>query len=138
MVAFISVIETITERSTSMLKKFKYFVPVLLIAAMVLALATTAQAKKGGQVIGVVNVNSATSEELTMVPGIGPAKATAIIQVREHEKFSSVQDLTKVKGIGEKLLAKIQAYVTVDDPTTAKLIKDNSLNLDTATEGEQG
>lgn len=121
-----------------MLKKGKVIITAVALLAIVFSFAGMAQAKRGSQLVGVVNVNSATAEELAMVPGIGPSKAQSIISFRETEKFSSVEDLTKVKGIGDKMLAKIQAYVTVDGPTTAKVIKNNTLSLDTSAEGEQG
>jgi len=122
-----------------MFKKVKLIVPLLALCAIVMGLNTgTAEAKKGSQVVGVVNVNSATAEELQMIPGIGASKATAIVSFRETQKFDTTDDLVKVKGIGDKLLAKIQAFVTVEGPTTAKLIKDTSLDFDTPTVGEQG
>lgn len=59
-------------------------------------------------------LNQATSGELEKVPGIGPAKATAIIQYREENgKFTSVEELTNVPGIGAKTLENIQDYFIV-------------------------
>ena len=55
-----------------------------------------------------VNINTADQKEIEMLPGIGPAKAAAIVTYRTtHGNFSSAQELTKVKGIGKKLLMKI-------------------------------
>jgi competence protein ComEA len=52
---------------------------------------------------GPVNVNSASAEELSQLGNIGPAKAAAIVAYREENgPFRSVQDLTKVTGIGER------------------------------------
>jgi competence protein ComEA len=63
-----------------------------------------------------LEVNTATVEELTALPGIGLMKARAIVEWREqHGRFSSVDELTSVKGIGEKTLASIRAYVYVMD-----------------------
>ena len=62
-----------------------------------------------------VNLNTATAKELTSLPGIGQAKAEAIVKYREaNGPFKSVEDLTKVKGIGPKMLDKIKSEVTVD------------------------
>ena len=58
-----------------------------------------------------ININSASLEQLESLPGIGPAKAKAILSARP---FSSVEDLTRVKGIKEKILAKIKPYITVN------------------------
>ena len=52
-----------------------------------------------------VNVNTATAEELTRLSNVGPSKAAAIVSYREeHGPFRSVQDLTKVTGIGERIV----------------------------------
>ncbi len=62
-----------------------------------------------------VHVNTAGEEELQNLPGIGPAKAKAIIQYREENgPFRSVDDLKKVSGIGDKSLEKIRPAATVD------------------------
>ncbi len=58
-----------------------------------------------------VSVNKASKEELMTVPGIGPKTAEAIIAYRKSKPFDSVDDLTKVKGIGEKSLAKMKQYL---------------------------
>lgn len=61
-----------------------------------------------------ININTATQEELELLPGIGPKKAAAIIQYREEiGGYACVEELLEVSGIGEKTLAKILEYVTV-------------------------
>jgi len=63
---------------------------------------------------GLLNLNTATVEQLDALKGIGPSKARAIVEYREqHGPFRSVDDLLNVKGIGEKLLAGIRNDVTV-------------------------
>jgi competence protein ComEA len=50
-----------------------------------------------------VNVNTATAMELTKLVNIGPAKAEAIVAYREaHGPFRSLQELTRVTGVGER------------------------------------
>ena len=62
-----------------------------------------------------VNINTATIAELEALPGIGPAKAEAIVKYREaNGNFKSLEDLTQVKGIGEKILAKISEEIEVE------------------------
>lgn len=62
-----------------------------------------------------LNLNTATVDDLTRLPGVGKKKAEAIIAYRESVgKFLEVAQLTEVKGIGEKMLAKIAEQVTVD------------------------
>jgi competence protein ComEA len=61
---------------------------------------------------GVVNLNTATKEELDTLPGVGPATADKIIRYRlDHGGFGSVEELLSVKGIGPKKLAEIRKHV---------------------------
>lgn len=61
-----------------------------------------------------VNINTATYEELLTINGIGSAKAEAIIKYREENgKFNSIEDIKNVSGIGDSLFEKIKAYITV-------------------------
>ncbi|WP_102345527.1 helix-hairpin-helix domain-containing protein [Bacillus sp. Marseille-P3661] len=63
---------------------------------------------------GKININSATSDQLQQLPGIGPAKATSIINYREeHGPFKNSNDLLNISGIGEKSLEKILDLITV-------------------------
>ena len=60
-----------------------------------------------------ININTATEAELEFLPGIGPALAGRITAYRqEHGAFSSPEDLMKVSGIGEKILAELLPYIT--------------------------
>jgi competence protein ComEA len=62
-----------------------------------------------------VDINTASADELARLPGIGPAKAQAIVEHRAHETFARVDDLRKVKGIGEKLFEQVREHLTVGD-----------------------
>ena len=62
----------------------------------------------------VVNVNTATSEELQTIRGIGPAIAGRVLEYRkEHGRFEKVEDLAKVHGIGEAKLQRIKTQVSI-------------------------
>ncbi len=64
---------------------------------------------------GLINVNTATVEELQQLPGIGPSRAIAIVEHRErHGHFRSVDSLTDVSGIGPAILSRIRDRVTVE------------------------
>jgi len=63
-----------------------------------------------------IDLNSATPEQIMKLPGIGPKKASAIIEARKVKPFRSVQDLKRVKGIGKKTIMKIAPLVTVKPP----------------------
>jgi competence protein ComEA len=62
-----------------------------------------------------VNINSASLDELMVLPGIGPATARRILEKRAYSGgFTSVEQLTEVKWIGKVKLDKIRELVTVD------------------------
>lgn len=61
-----------------------------------------------------VNINQASKDELETLPGIGPAKAQAILDFREENgSFKEVEDLLQVNGIGEKTLENLIEYIDV-------------------------
>jgi competence protein ComEA len=62
-----------------------------------------------------VNINTATVEQLTTLPGIGPKLAARVVEYRQKTPFRSTQELMNVKGIGEKNFAKIEAWLTVGE-----------------------
>jgi competence protein ComEA len=66
---------------------------------------------------GQVNINSASADELARLPGVGPAKAKAIVEYRSGEPFRKPEDLRKVKGIGDKLFERLRDQITVGEPT---------------------
>ena len=64
---------------------------------------------------GKININTANSEELQSLKGIGPSTASSIIAYREeYGGFSSIEEIMNVKRIGEKTFAKIKDRISVD------------------------
>jgi competence ComEA-like helix-hairpin-helix protein len=66
-----------------------------------------------------ININSADSSQLQLVPGIGPSTAEKILQMcKSYGAFKSVNDLMAIRGIGPKRLEKMRKYLTVGKPAT--------------------
>ena len=64
--------------------------------------------------IAAVNINTASKDELDVLPGIGPVKAQAIVDYRKaNGPFKSVEDLKKVNGIGDATFDKLKGDITV-------------------------
>jgi competence protein ComEA len=62
-----------------------------------------------------LNINKATETELQTLPGIGPSKASAIMEFREtNGGFKNIEDLKKISGIGEKTFEKLAPLISVD------------------------
>jgi competence protein ComEA len=62
-----------------------------------------------------ININSASVKELQTLPQIGAVVAQRIVDYRkEHGKFSKIEEIMKVKGIGEKMFLKIKPLISVD------------------------
>ena len=62
-----------------------------------------------------ININKATVSELSKIKGIGTKKAQAIIDYRtENGMFTDLKQITKVKGIGNKMLAKVQPFILLE------------------------
>ena len=65
-------------------------------------------------VLAAVNINTASVQELQTLPNIGPAKAQAIVEYRtQHGGFKSIEEIQKVKGIGEATFEKMKADISV-------------------------
>jgi len=63
-----------------------------------------------------VNPNTASAQELTVLPGIGDVLAARIVTYREeHGPFQTLDTLKQVSGIGDKLLQKIQGLIELED-----------------------
>ncbi len=79
----------------------------------IVALALTLAAPAALRAESRVNINEATAQELTSLPGVGPARARAIIERREEAPFDSADELTDVPGIGEAMVEKLRDHVAV-------------------------
>jgi len=65
---------------------------------------------------GKVNINSASAQQLTALPGVGEKLAERIVEYRQKAGgFKSVQELMNVKGVGEKSSSNLQPYLTAGE-----------------------
>jgi comEA protein len=63
-----------------------------------------------------ININTASAKELQELPRIGPSVAQRIIEFRkEHGKFKRIEEIMKVRGIGEKTFERIKNLITVGE-----------------------
>ena len=90
---------------------------------ILLALAGTALAASK-QLTGVININTATVEQLKQLNGIGDVKAQRIVQYRkERGAFKTPAAIRYVNGIGDKLYLQNRPYLTVTGQTTLRLAR---------------
>ena len=107
--------------STNSLKKgfimqHRRFLTLILVAFAVTAVAWTVESS---QPSGVVNINTASSEELELLPRVGPALAGRIIEFREaNGPFQTVDEILAVKGIGESSFEKLEPFIVTSGATT--------------------
>ena len=61
-----------------------------------------------------VDLNMASEQQLEQLPGIGPKKAGAIVELRKKRPFSRLTQLMEIRGIGKKTLERLKPYLRVD------------------------
>jgi competence protein ComEA len=73
---------------------------------------------------GVVNLNDASAEQLERLPGIGPSRARAILELRARlKRFTRIEDVLRVKGIGRATFRKLRPLLTLAGPTTLSQLR---------------
>jgi competence protein ComEA len=91
----------------------------LVVTVLALTSLLAVAAAEPGNGPGVVNVNTASAEQLQLLPRIGPALAERIIAFREtNGPFKTADEMVAVKGIGERSLETLRPYLTVSGETT--------------------
>jgi competence protein ComEA len=95
------------------------------VAVLLLALAA-GRAHAGKAVTGIVNLNTAPAEVLSLLPGVGPSKAAAILSYRKRRPFRTVDELVRIKGIGRKMVRRLRHNLAIAGPTTAAAAPTNA------------
>jgi competence protein ComEA len=111
---------TTNKEKKIMRKSLLIILSVILIATISnAAMATDAQPVPAATATGVVNINTADTTQLALLPRVGEKAAQRIADYRkEHGNFKKTSDLMQVKGFGEKSFERLAAYLTVDGKTT--------------------
>ncbi|MBI5548154.1 MAG: helix-hairpin-helix domain-containing protein [Deltaproteobacteria bacterium] len=108
---------------------FRKLMKVAVVAAVV-AVSGSALAAGGKkpnmtprEVSGVVNINTASTRELEMLPGVGKHTASLIVAHREKTPFKAPNEILKVKGVGNGIYRKIKQHLTISGATTLSASK---------------
>jgi len=64
----------------------------------------------------VLDPNRSPADSLELLPGIGKVLADRIVEYRQHQKFASEIEITRVKGIGPKMYERLRPYLKVHKP----------------------
>jgi len=91
----------------------------IILAAVLQWAVPAVPARAGKGVDGVVNLNTAPAELLSLLPGVGPAKAGAIVIYRKRRAFRTIDELVRIKGIGRKMVRRLRPHLAVAGPRTA-------------------
>ncbi len=96
----------------------KFLVSAILAVGLLMGggpvVAAQEQASAHAASADLINLNTASAEDLQDLPGIGAVKAERIVAQRTAKPFATVDELTAVEGIGQATLEKIRHRITVD------------------------
>jgi comEA protein len=99
--------------------KFKAAAALVAVFILLAGFASAFAQSKGGA--EKININTASAAELEKIPQIGPKIAQRIIDYRkENGGFKRIEDIMKVKGIGEKIFGRIKDLITVGSEAASK------------------
>lgn len=93
-------------------KKIKFILTIFFIMVFISQVVMVIKIRAAG----LVNINTASLEELDSLPGIGPSKAQAVIDYRtEHGQFETLEDLMNVSGIGQITFDGLKDFITLNE-----------------------
>ncbi|MBN2573666.1 MAG: helix-hairpin-helix domain-containing protein [Deltaproteobacteria bacterium] len=93
----------------------------MLLLGMLALFSQEARAERA-RLEGVVNLNTASPEELGLIPGLGPARVRNILAYRKAHPFRTVDELARIKGIGRKTVRQWRMHLAVVGPSTAQRV----------------
>jgi competence protein ComEA len=102
--------EQVTSQSSA--RSLRWIAVVALAAALASPAAMTRASAEAEQRI---DINRASVEELMSLPGVGPAKAQAIVEHRKTAPFKKTEELLEVRGIGDSIYADLRDRITVSE-----------------------
>lgn len=88
--------------------------------AATLTISSPAHALLAPVLEGQINLNTATQEQLELLPGIGPAMAKKIVDYRASKPFAEPAQVVRIKGIGRKTFEKLKPMLTVKGDNTLR------------------
>jgi competence protein ComEA len=87
------------------------------------AFSAQARARPAVVVSGVLNINEATVNQLDELPGISQRLAQAIVEQRKKRRFTRMDDLLRVRGIGRKRLHNLKGLLVFSGPSTFRVVE---------------
>jgi len=107
---------------------FKSILSLLACAATAATLTLSSPAHAmAPELEGQININTATAEQLELLPGIGPAMAKKIIDYRASKPFAEPAQVIRIKGIGRKTFEKLKPRLTVKGETNLREVAADEL-----------
>jgi competence protein ComEA len=97
-----------------------------LVAALTAGLAAgappaeAARRGRGAKITGKVNLNTANTRQLTLLPRVGKKTAQAIQAYRAKRRFRTIREIIQVKGIGKRTFLRLKPHLTVRGPNTIR------------------
>ncbi len=101
----------------------RWFVTIVLAVALAFVVFAPGYAMAGckngpTKLEGTLNLNTATVEQLDLLPGVGPSTADKIVEYRQAHPFKSIRQLMRIKGIGKKTFERLRPYLAVEGETS--------------------